>query len=88
VTRAALALLAALSFSVHAQPQPPCNGVRTWSSTDWTPPACLSWPAGGFRLLYPLSSTGSDASALAGSSEQSYVNRATALYRHFTGQKQ
>lgn len=34
--------------------------------------------------FYGLSTTGKDASFLAGVSEASYVNRATALYRHFT----
>ena len=43
--------------------------------------------APGTWALYLLSATGAEASALAASSEESYVNRATALYRHFTGQK-
>jgi hypothetical protein len=34
--------------------------------------------------FYGLSANGEEASALASSSEASYVNRATALYRHFT----
>ena len=42
----------------------------------------------GTWALYGLSATGGEASSLAASSEASYVNRATALYRHFTGQKQ
>jgi hypothetical protein len=37
--------------------------------------------------LYLLSATGAEASALAASAEESYVNRATALYRHYTGQQ-
>jgi hypothetical protein len=37
--------------------------------------------------FYGLSVTGEGASALSGLSEASYVNRATALYRHFTGQR-
>lgn len=36
--------------------------------------------------VYGLSATGEDASTLAAGSAQSYVNRATALYRHYTGQ--
>jgi hypothetical protein len=35
--------------------------------------------------FYGLSATSDEASALSGLSEASYVNRATALYRHFTG---
>jgi len=82
VRRAALVLLAATALPVHAQPQPPCDGakavpphaapgaepaVRTWRDTTWTPPACLSWPDGKFRLL--VAAAGSfrhdgDASAL------------------------
>jgi hypothetical protein len=35
--------------------------------------------------FYGLSITSENASALTGLSEASYVNRATALYQHFTG---
>jgi hypothetical protein len=41
----------------------------------------------GTWALYLLSTTGAEASALAASAEASHVNRATALFRHFTGQK-
>ena len=40
---------------------------------------------GGTWGLYGLSSTGEEASALAGVSEASYINRAAALYRYFIG---
>jgi hypothetical protein len=40
----------------------------------------------GTWTIYGLSATGEEASTLAAGSTQSYVNRATALYRHYTGQ--
>jgi hypothetical protein len=40
----------------------------------------------GTWAVYGLSATGEEASTLAAGSTQSYVNRATALYLHYTGQ--
>jgi hypothetical protein len=42
----------------------------------------------GVWSIYGLSATGEAASSLAAGSAQSYINRAIALYRHYTGQPQ
>jgi hypothetical protein len=71
VTRRALLLLAVLALPALAQPQPPCGAqpvpahaapgaepaVSTWSETRWTPPACLPWPDGQFRMVVALAGT-------------------------------
>lgn len=68
----ALLAALALSAHAYAQPQPPCDGasavpppappgagpaVRTWSDTAWTPPACLPWPEGRYRMVVAIAGT-------------------------------
>jgi hypothetical protein len=68
VKRITLALLAAFALPVHGQAQPPCGAppvpayaaagaepaVLAWSEVRWTPPACLPWPAGQYRMVVAL----------------------------------
>jgi hypothetical protein len=66
--------------------------VRAFLATLFPPASLravyfLERRAPGTWDLYLLSSTGPEASALATVSEASYVNRANALFRHYTGQK-